>query len=168
MHWKSINIESFRKFWGIASSVALRMTLHTILCLHPDSVCLLGPNCGSWGIPARHTTMRSFINAWGAMHLPFVHDANKMISLRLGFPIIKLILMHFWVPLICNSLDLTVNAQIDYTKGHSTLPRSCGTALPFRIGAPVSNSDHPASSVGMVLQCHLLGYLDYIYNQPHW
>ena len=49
----------------------------------------------------------------------------------------------------------------------TTLPRSCGTALPFRVGAPVSNSDHPASSVGMVLQCNLLGYLDYIIHMIH-
>lgn len=62
-----------------------RLTLHTVLCLFPDSVCLLGPNCGSWGIPARYTTMRPLINSWGAMHLPFVQDANTMISLKLGF-----------------------------------------------------------------------------------
>ena len=57
--------------------------MHAVLCLRPDSVSLLGPDCGSWGIPARYTTMRSFINAWGAMWLPFVSGANQTIGLIL-------------------------------------------------------------------------------------
>lgn len=63
---------------------ALRLLIHTILCLFPDSLCLMGPCCSSWGIPARYTTMRSFINAFGAVHLPFVAEANQTISLNLN------------------------------------------------------------------------------------
>ena len=63
----------------------LRLVLHTALCLFPDSVCLMGPCCASWGLPARFTSMRSYINPFGAMHLPFVADANQTISLNLGW-----------------------------------------------------------------------------------
>lgn len=62
----------------------LRLLVHTLLCLFPDSVALMGPCCSSWGIPARYTTMRSFINAMGASHLPFVREANQTICLNLG------------------------------------------------------------------------------------
>ena len=65
-------------------SIHLRLVLHTILCLFPDSLCLLGPCCSSWGIPCRYTTMRSYINANGATHLPFVAEANQTIGLSLG------------------------------------------------------------------------------------
>ena len=71
--WKSNSTDTRR----------LRLAVHAVLCLHPDSVSLLGPDCGSWGIPARYTTMRSFINAWGAMWLPFVSGANQTIGLTL-------------------------------------------------------------------------------------
>ena len=59
--------------------------VHTVLCLCSDSLCLLGPCCGSWGIPARFTTMRSYINVMGATHLPFVAEANQTISLSLVY-----------------------------------------------------------------------------------
>ena len=41
---------------------------------------LMGPNCNSWGLPARGTSKRSYINAFGAMHFDFVHEGNTTIS----------------------------------------------------------------------------------------
>ncbi len=43
----------------------------------------MGPECGSWGLPARGTSKRTFCNAFGAMHLPFVCKANECIAKNL-------------------------------------------------------------------------------------
>lgn len=40
----------------------------------------MGPDCGSWGVPNRGTSLRNWINAWGAMHLSHVDAANISIS----------------------------------------------------------------------------------------
>ena len=43
----------------------LRLTLYAIMNLCPMGFTLFAPDCSSWGIPARGTSMRSFINAEG-------------------------------------------------------------------------------------------------------
>jgi len=40
----------------------------------------MGPECGSWGLPARGTSKRNFMNYHGALHLAFVADAEKTVS----------------------------------------------------------------------------------------
>ncbi|CAK9024461.1 unnamed protein product [Durusdinium trenchii] len=40
----------------------------------------MGPECGSWGLPARGTSKRTFCNAFGAMHLDFVSHANECVA----------------------------------------------------------------------------------------
>ena len=45
---------------------------------------LLGPVCSSWGLPNRGTSRRDFINWRGADHLPYIAEANVMISRCLG------------------------------------------------------------------------------------
>ena len=57
-----------------------RLVLHTMLCLCPEAVVLMGPCCASWGLPARGTSKRSYINAHGAMRLPFVGAANVTVG----------------------------------------------------------------------------------------
>ena len=44
----------------------------------------MGPDCGSWGLPNRGTSLRNFINIWGAIHLPHVAAGNTTISRNLG------------------------------------------------------------------------------------
>ena len=60
-----------------------RLVLHTILCLLPESVCLMGPDCSSWGLPARGASQRNYMNSLGAVHLNFVNDSNVTISRKL-------------------------------------------------------------------------------------
>ncbi|CAL1156057.1 unnamed protein product [Cladocopium goreaui] len=40
----------------------------------------MGPECASWGIPARGTSKRTYINPFGAMELGFVADANECVA----------------------------------------------------------------------------------------
>ncbi len=68
---------------------------------------LLGPDCGSWGLPARSTSQRTYVNPFGAMHLPFVSDANMSISRNLGCIDLPINLIRMkthiceLVPLVC-------------------------------------------------------------------
>ena len=62
-----------------------RLVLHTVLCLLPESVCLMGPDCSSWGLPARGTSQRNYMNSLGAVHLKWVSDSNVTISRKLGW-----------------------------------------------------------------------------------
>lgn len=43
----------------------------------------MGPECASWGLPARGSSKRTFCNAFGAMHLSFVGRANECIAKNL-------------------------------------------------------------------------------------
>lgn len=62
----------------------LRLVVWIILCEAPEAMNLMGPECASWGVPARGTSKRNFCNAFGAMHLPFVGEANECIAKKLG------------------------------------------------------------------------------------
>lgn len=46
----------------------------------PAGLVLLAPDCGSWGIPARYTSMRTYHNAMGCPQREFVDRGNVMIS----------------------------------------------------------------------------------------
>ena len=59
-----------------------RTALFACLCLHPGCISLWGPDCLSWSICSRATSMRSAINSIGVGY-PFVVSANLMVS-RLG------------------------------------------------------------------------------------
>ena len=41
---------------------------------------MVGPDCASWGIPARSTSGRSFVNAFGSLHRDFVSRNNALVS----------------------------------------------------------------------------------------
>lgn len=58
----------------------LRLVVWTILCEYPEAVNVMGPECGSWGLPARGTSKRNFMNYHGALHLAFVANAEKTVS----------------------------------------------------------------------------------------
>ena len=66
--------------WLLVLKLLLRLALYVALNLAEESIALMGPCCASWGIPARATSMRSYINIHGALHLPFVADANVTIA----------------------------------------------------------------------------------------
>lgn len=46
----------------------------------PNAMNVLAPDCGSWGIPCRGTSKRSWINYEGAVQYPFVRVGNMMVS----------------------------------------------------------------------------------------
>lgn len=52
--------------------------------LCPMGFTLFAPDCSSWGIPARGTSMRSFINAEGHTAYEFVSKGNLMVSRKLS------------------------------------------------------------------------------------
>ena len=58
----------------------LRLCIYVILNMAPEGLALMGPDCASWGIPARGTAMRNYMNVFGAVHLDFVSRGNLTIS----------------------------------------------------------------------------------------
>ena len=48
--------------------------------LAPDSLFMAAPDCSSWGVPSRGTSMRNFINAAGNVFLDWVKSSNCMMS----------------------------------------------------------------------------------------
>ena len=61
-----------------------RLILYAILNMAPRALSLWAPDCGSWGIPCRGTSMRSYINPDGYVAYGFVARANMMILRFLG------------------------------------------------------------------------------------
>ena len=61
-----------------------RLVLHTVMCEVEVAVNFMGPDCSSWGLPARSTSMRNFANSYGALHLGFVFEANMTVSRSLS------------------------------------------------------------------------------------
>ena len=67
-----------------ASNALSRLALYVVFNMGPDSVMLAGPDCSSWGIPARGSSKRSYINPMGLESVPFVASANCMVGRFLG------------------------------------------------------------------------------------
>ena len=57
----------------------LRVALYAAMKLHTGCLCLAGPMCSSWGMPARSTTMRSLLNVQGVGY-PFVVSGNLQVA----------------------------------------------------------------------------------------
>ena len=57
-----------------------RLAMFVVCCEVPDALNLIGPDCGSWGVPARYTSGRSYVNAFGHMSRQFVASNNCIIS----------------------------------------------------------------------------------------
>ena len=52
-----------------------------------NSLTLFAPDCSSWGIPARGSSKRSYINSAGNLFSEWVRSANTMVARSLGFVI---------------------------------------------------------------------------------
>ena len=63
-----------------AHYMQLRIVLNTILHERENAVNLMAPDCGSWGVPSRGTSGRTFFNYLGNLGYGFVTNGNSMIS----------------------------------------------------------------------------------------
>ena len=45
-----------------------------------NGLLLAGPDCSSWGVPARGTSMRNFVNIEGNLFLAWVRGSSTMVS----------------------------------------------------------------------------------------
>ncbi|CAL1152929.1 unnamed protein product [Cladocopium goreaui] len=54
--------------------------IQMILCLMPMGLVLMGPDCSSWTVISRGTSWRAPHNFWGNLTLPWIQQANLMIS----------------------------------------------------------------------------------------
>lgn len=62
----------------------LRLVLWTVLHMDVDSFGHFAPDCSSWGIPSRGTSLRNFINAAGNVCNSWVKGANLQVSRNLS------------------------------------------------------------------------------------
>ena len=58
----------------------LRIAMWAVLNQAPDALNLVGPDCSSWGVPARYTSMRNFVNPYGRMGNDWVESNNCLVS----------------------------------------------------------------------------------------
>ena len=54
--------------------------MYAVLNQCVDAINVIGPDCSSWGLPARHTSMRSEINPLGRNGLAWVDTNNCLVS----------------------------------------------------------------------------------------
>ena len=75
--------------------LALRLCLWVVMGMPPDSLLMAAPDCSSWGLPARGTSLRSWINPCGNIFLQWVRRSNCMMSRNLSLFIIQSNLLKF-------------------------------------------------------------------------
>ena len=69
-------------------AMLLRLVLWTILHMPVGSFVHLAPDCSSWGVPARGTSKRSFINPNGNLFNEWVRFANQHLSRFLSYRLV--------------------------------------------------------------------------------
>ncbi len=62
----------------------LRLALWVVARMPINSLSVMAPDCSSWGIPARGSSKRNFINSSGQIFSAWVRGANTMVSRNLG------------------------------------------------------------------------------------
>ena len=50
----------------------------------PDALNVVGPDCSSWGVPARSSSMRSYINPYGRLGNAWVTSNTALVGRKLG------------------------------------------------------------------------------------
>ena len=68
--------------------------MYVILCELPDALNLFAPDCGSWTVTARGTSMRSVISPSGREALPWVADNNCTVSRSISCNYVFAAIMH--------------------------------------------------------------------------
>ena len=67
--------------WQLLLAKACLVGSHELL---PDGLVLCGPDCSSWGVPARSSSGRSYVNPYGRMSIQWVSGNNAIIARRLA------------------------------------------------------------------------------------
>lgn len=85
-----------------------RLVLWVIMQETVNSFNLIGPACGSWGLPNRGTSMRNFINWRGNEQYAYVAGANRMVSRSFGCSQLPLLVVYVAVDkfLYCSCVEL--------------------------------------------------------------
>ena len=79
--WENIfEIQTSWVLWVTYPAALPRLALLVAMAMVPAGLVLLAPDCGSWGIPSRYTSMRTYHNAMGCPLREFVDRGNIMIS----------------------------------------------------------------------------------------
>ena len=62
----------------------MRLAIRVVLSMVVNGLLLAGPDCSSWGVPARGTSLRNWINIHGNQYLGWVRGSSTMVSRLLG------------------------------------------------------------------------------------
>ena len=57
-----------------------RLALWIVFNMHPNAIACMGPDCSSWGLPARGSSLRSFANIFGNVFSSWVQRCSTMIT----------------------------------------------------------------------------------------
>lgn len=57
-----------------------RLALWIGFNMHPNAIACMGPDCSSWGLPARGSSLRSFVNIFGNVFSSWVQRSSTMIT----------------------------------------------------------------------------------------
>ena len=127
-----------------------------------DSLGHFAPDCSSWGMPARGTSLRSFLNWQGNVHLAWVQRANQQVARNLGWTCFETALGQWDRTLQKESLTAKDNSC---DIGHAIQKHGMGS------GAASELSIGAASSVRMVVQlcwvCALHSIHFHFYSRPN-
>ena len=67
----------------------------TVMAMPVNGLLLAAPDCGSWGLPARGTSLRSVINVHGRVGLQWIQNASCMVARMLRLYVMVQIVQQF-------------------------------------------------------------------------
>ncbi|CAE7653684.1 unnamed protein product [Symbiodinium necroappetens] len=100
-HAEGLSTASFDKLYGdpmnFLQNQGFTIACWVVLNECPDACNLVGPDCSSWGLPARATSMRSKINPFGRMGLTWVSSNNCLVSRLVLFLLLVMARQCTWI-----------------------------------------------------------------------
>ncbi|CAE7192623.1 unnamed protein product, partial [Symbiodinium pilosum] len=79
------------------SAAGFGLAIYAVLCLVPFGLLIGGPDCSSWTVVSRGTSLRTIVNPGGNVNLQWVRDNNLTVS-RLTLLLMLATAMHcLWV-----------------------------------------------------------------------
>ena len=74
--------------------------MYVIMCEFPDAMNLFAPDCGSWTVTARGTSMRSVICPFGREALPWVDQNNCTVARSIGCKYACICCNYVWLAIV--------------------------------------------------------------------